>query len=72
VFGGHDGEGDCEKCEQYSIKENVWRSIASMHFKRNGASVVSFDKTIFIFGGNNQAQGSLDSIERYNIEFDKW
>ena len=27
---------------------------------------------IFLFGGNNQDFGSLDSIERYSIEFDKW
>lgn len=25
VFGGHDGEGDIELCEQYSLRENVWR-----------------------------------------------
>jgi hypothetical protein len=43
-----------------------------MHVRKNGASVVSFDKVIFIFGGNNSEQGSLDSIERYAIEFDKW
>lgn len=27
---------------------------------------------IFAFGGNNSAQGSLDSVERYAVEFDKW
>ena len=43
-----------------------------MNFKRNGASVVTIDKIIFIFGGNNQNNGSLDTIERYNVEFDKW
>lgn len=63
VFGGHDGEVDLELCEQYSIKENVWRSIAPMNSKRNGASVVSFDKVIFVFGGNNQDFGSMDTIE---------
>ena len=43
-----------------------------MKNKRNGASVVSFDKVIFVFGGNNQVQGSMDTIERYSVEFDKW
>ena len=43
-----------------------------MNKKRNGASVVSFDKIIFAFGGNNQNDGSMDSIERYSVEFDKW
>ena len=72
VFGGHDGEADLEQCEMYSIRENVWRSISSMANKRNVASVVSFDKIIFVFGGNNQQNGSLDTIERYSLEFDKW
>jgi len=43
-----------------------------MNVARNGASVVSFDKVIFAFGGNNQDLGSLDTIERYAVEFDKW
>jgi hypothetical protein len=53
VFGGHDGDNDMELCEMYSIRENVWRSIQPMNKKRNGASIVSFDKIIFAFGGNN-------------------
>jgi hypothetical protein len=43
-----------------------------MNVKRNGASVVAFDKVIFIFGGNNSESGSLDSIERFAVDFDKW
>lgn len=43
-----------------------------MNGKRNGASAISFDKVIFVFGGNNQDFGSTDTIERYNMEFDKW
>jgi hypothetical protein len=43
-----------------------------MNSRRNGASVVAFDRVIFAFGGNNQDNGSLDTIERYAIEFDKW
>lgn len=34
--------------------------------------MVSFDRVIFIFGGNNAIDGSLDTIERYAVEFDKW
>ena len=43
-----------------------------MRVKRNAASVVAFDRVLFVFGGNNNVTGSLDSIERYAIEFDKW
>jgi N-acetylneuraminic acid mutarotase len=40
--------------------------------KRNGASAVIIDQAIFIFGGYNTWLNSLDTIERYSIEFDKW
>jgi len=72
ALGGNDGEEDLIYCERFSVQENVWRPIANMSVARNGASVVSFDRVIFIFGGNNSFSGSLDSIERYAIEFDKW
>ena len=34
--------------------------------------MVTIDKIIFVFGGNNMTNGSLDTIERYNVEFDRW
>jgi hypothetical protein len=43
-----------------------------MTLRRNGASVVPFEKYMFIFGGNEQDVGSLDSIEKYSLELDKW
>jgi hypothetical protein len=43
-----------------------------MNVKRNGASVVCMDQSIFVFGGNNYEIGSLDSIEKYLIDLDKW
>ena len=72
VFGGNDGESDLAECERYSVQENAWKSINGMAQKRNGGSVVAFDRVIFIFGGNNAIEGSLDTIERYAVEFDKW
>ena len=72
VFGGNDGDTDLSHCERFSIQENVWRPIKPMTMQRNGASVVSFDRVIFVFGGNNSISGSLDTIERYAVEFDKW
>ena len=72
VFGGHDGFSDLSECERYSIQDNAWKKIPPMRVRRNGASVVAFDRVIFVFGGNNQQHGSLDSIERFAVEFDKW
>ena len=72
AIGGNDGDSDLSHCERYSIQENMWRPAARLHVPRNGASVVAFDRVIFAFGGNNSGRGSLDTIERYAIEFDKW
>jgi hypothetical protein len=72
VFGGNSGDKDLSSCEKYSVSENQWRQISSMTLRRNGSSVVAFQKHIFIFGGNEQDVGSLDTIEKYTIELDKW
>jgi hypothetical protein len=72
VFGGQDGTDDLKMCEKFSVSENVWRPISPMNEARNGSSCVIMDKAIFIFGGNSQHKKSLDSIERYSIEYDCW
>ena len=72
VFGGNNGDADMAQCERYSVAENIWRSIAPMTLRRNGSSCVPFEKHLFVFGGNEQDVGSLDSIEKYTIELDKW
>ena len=43
-----------------------------MQKKRNGTSVVAFDRCLFVFGGSDSMTGSMDTIERYAVEFDKW
>lgn len=74
VFGGNDSHDDLNLCERYSITENVWRQISPLNYKRNGSSALLIPeaKSIFVFGGNNKDLGSLDSIEKYELEFDKW
>lgn len=72
VFGGQDGSEDLKMCEKYSVAENVWRPIQPMNEARNGSSCVILDKAIFVFGGNSQQKNSLDSVERYSIEYDCW
>jgi len=72
VFGGSNGEQDLNAAERYSIVDNTWQQIAPMAMRRNGSSCVAFEKVIFVFGGNEQDVGSLDSIEKYTIETDKW
>lgn len=74
VFGGNDNIDDLNQCERYSITENVWRQISPLNHKRNGASAWFIEESnlVFVFGGNNKEEGSLSSIEKYEIDFDKW
>ena len=51
VLGGQDGQSDMSICEKYNITENSWRVIKPMETPRNGASAISFEKVIFVFGG---------------------
>ena len=74
-LGGRESHSsDLNKCEKFSLVENVWRPISQMNASRNGASAVVFDKhrLIFVFGGNNHKHGSISNIEKYEIDFDKW
>jgi N-acetylneuraminic acid mutarotase len=43
-----------------------------MTVKRNGSACVPFETQIYVFGGNEQDVGSLNSIEKYTIALDKW
>ena len=43
-----------------------------MTLRRNGASSICFGKNIFVFGGNESDTGSIDSIEKYSLDFDRW
>jgi N-acetylneuraminic acid mutarotase len=63
---------DLSLCEKFNIQQNKWEFIQRMNIPRNGASCCVFDGAIFIFGGNSNSSGSLDSIERYSIKDDIW
>lgn len=45
-----------------------------MNLARNGTGAIIFEsyRLIFTFGGNNHKHGSLQKIEKYEIDFDKW
>jgi len=75
ALGGSDSNSsDLNKCEKFSLVENVWRPIAPMNLNRNGTAAVLFEqyRLIFTFGGNNHKHGSIKKIEKYEIDFDKW
>lgn len=73
-IGGNDSQDDLKEVERYSIAEDCWRQVSPMNVKRNGCAACVFpeSKTIFAFGGNNREIGSLDTIEKYSVVYDKW
>ena len=73
VMGGHDGFNYLVSCEAYDIAKDEWSYVNSMQIKKAGFSAtVEKNKFIYIFGGSDNGRESLDSIERYNIEEDRW
>eukprot|EP00347_Sterkiella_histriomuscorum_P015425 403357073 len=74
AFGGNDGEKDLKQVELYDMEYNNWVELPSMQQARNGASCVIFEKyrTIFLFGGANIENGSLDSIEKFSMQTQVW
>ncbi|CDW80319.1 kelch motif family protein [Stylonychia lemnae] len=74
VFGGNEGSTDLNAVEVYDFQYNNWIGLPNMIEARNGASCVIFEKcqSIFIFGGANLDQGSLDTIEKFSIATQTW
>ena len=68
-----------KSCEYYNIKKNEWYNNElcnpqgkiefQLHNERSQASACVFDNdTIFIFGGYEKDEGTLDIIERFHIQ----
>lgn len=54
----------------YNIEKDRWyRSECQLNVARSQASACLFkETTVFIFGGYNKESGTLDNIERFDIE----
>ena len=72
TFGGYENIEKCQvkSCEIYNIEKDRWyRSECQLNVARSQASACLFkDNTAFIFGGYNKDSGTLDSIERFDID----
>ncbi len=73
TFGGYENveKVQLKSCEYYSIEKDKWyaNEDVQLHEARSQSSACLFDDaTIFIFGGYNKEQGTLGSIERYDIK----
>lgn len=72
TFGGYDNieKVQLKTCEVYSIEKDRWqRNECKLNVARSQAAACLFqDNIIFVFGGYNKQLGTLDSIERYDID----
>ena len=71
VCGGKDGfASDC--CERLETNEGKWRFIASMNVERISFAAVSCGEHIWVFGGCDFKNKSLDSSEFYDENKAMW
>lgn len=71
VFGGHDGNETLSSLEYYDEKETKWKFLSFMNIEREiFAYCCVKQRYIYVFGGFNV--NHLDTIERYDIVYDKW
>lgn len=74
TFGGYDSyeKTQLATCEYYDIKADKWYNSHAPTFKlcqeRSQASACLFDDaTIFVFGGYHKDEGTLASIEKFDL-----
>lgn len=74
TFGGYDAfeKVQLSSCEYYDVKADKWYNSLTPSFKlqqeRSQASACLFDDaTIFIFGGYHKDEGTLNTIERFDL-----
>lgn len=71
VFGGHDGNETLNSLEYFDSAEGKWILLSCMNVEREiFAFCANRNRYIYVFGGFNV--NHLDSIERYDIVYDKW
>lgn len=59
-------------CEVYSIDKDKWEEIAALNQQRCAFGVTCYNaQSIYVFGGYDGNQ-RLDSIEKYEIQTNKW
>lgn len=71
VFGGHDGNETLSSLEYFDTLEGKWKFLSFMNIEREIFAYCCIkQRYIYVFGGFNV--NHLDSIERYDIVYDKW
>ena len=57
--------------ERYDPKEDKWRTLESMPFKRSGISSASINGSIYVFGGEDVIK-TFNNNEKYDVKSNKW
>lgn len=69
AIGGKNLTGELSSCEQYNIKDDIWRPVASLNEKKKFISLCSFkDKFIYSFVGDKGERQESDIIEFLDTE----
>ena len=75
VVGGYSDVG-CKileaSCEVFNLGQDQWSLVSSPVVPRAACAMVSFDDHLYLFGGENAQRQKRDSVERYNVQNDKW
>eukprot|EP01083_Nonionella_stella_P002087 5994_1 len=72
IIGGStkmNGQGALKSIERFDCVTQSWSRMPDMHEARRGASSVSFDQRIYVFGGFD-GSNNLNTVERYDPKAD--
>ncbi|CAK8683416.1 unnamed protein product [Clavelina lepadiformis] len=73
VMGGISGSKVLNSVEYMDLKEkSVWKEVAPMHECRYLAAAETFNDNIYIFGGKNEKDEALKSIEQFQHQSNQW
>lgn len=73
IIGGYD-RGECiSACECYDPRTNAITEVRSMHSRRGRAAIawIESERAIYVLGGSD-GHVDLNTIERYDIDSNKW
>ena len=78
---GYKGSADVDKtdtCEVYNPETNEWQLMASLNRPRSGGSMVCFQGTLYVLGGERCLGGGRESlhlpliVESFDLKTKKW
>jgi len=76
VIGGYFGIGEATTmeptCELFDPCLNQWSLVSSPKVPRTACGIVSVDDIVYVFGGENEEESILDSMECFDAKRNEW